>query len=55
MSERTLEIRKELAALCDRQRRDVTPKPSDKPVVFSARELAEIQERVIASEGCTMN
>jgi hypothetical protein len=41
MSERMLGILKELAALCDQQRRDVTPKPSDEPAVFSARELAE--------------
>jgi hypothetical protein len=44
MSERTLEILNELAGLYDQQRRFVTPKPSDEPAVFSARELAEYRK-----------
>jgi hypothetical protein len=44
MSDRTLEILNELAGLYDEQRRFVTPKPSDEPVVFSARELAEYRK-----------
>jgi hypothetical protein len=45
MSERTLEILKELGDLYEQQRRFVTPKPSDEPVVISPRELAEYSKR----------
>jgi hypothetical protein len=44
MSERIQEILQELAGLYDQQRRFVTPQPSDEPVVFSVRELAEYRK-----------
>jgi hypothetical protein len=47
MSERTLEILKELGDLYEQQRRFVTPKPSDEPVVISMRELAEYSKRSV--------
>jgi hypothetical protein len=51
MSERTLEILKELAGLYDQQRRFVTPKPSDEPVVFSAREIATLRTSPLVWSG----
>jgi hypothetical protein len=44
MSERIQDILQELAGLYDQQRRFVTPRPSDEPVVFSVRELAEYRK-----------
>jgi hypothetical protein len=44
MSERIQDILQELAGLYDQQRRFVTPHPSDEPVVFSVRELAEYRK-----------
>jgi hypothetical protein len=51
MSERTLEILQELAGLYDQQRRFVTPKPSDEPVVFSAREIATLRTSPLVWSG----
>jgi hypothetical protein len=47
MSERTLEILKELGDLYEQQRRFVTLKPSDEPLLISMRELAEYSKRSI--------
>ena len=44
MPERIQDILQELAGLYDQQRRFVTPRPSDEPVVFSVRELAEYRK-----------